>query len=68
VDHDGCWGKKMQALARWQHPVASSEALDVLHWVMRPALHRRIRMVIEVASNLPAFFVVTDYLFAYNLS
>jgi hypothetical protein len=35
--------------------VASSEALDVLQWAMRPALHRRIRMVIEIASNLPAF-------------
>jgi hypothetical protein len=35
---------------------------------MHPALHCHIRMVIEVASNLPAFFVVADYLFAHNLS
>jgi hypothetical protein len=33
-------------------------ALDVLHRVMRPASHRRIRMAIEIASNLPAFFIV----------
>jgi hypothetical protein len=47
--------------------VASSKALDVLHWAMHPASHRRIRMVIKVASELPAFFVVADYLFAHKL-
>jgi hypothetical protein len=68
VAHDGRQDNTVQALARWQHPVASREALDVLHWAMRPASHRRICMVIEVASNLPAFFVVADYLLAHNLS
>jgi hypothetical protein len=48
--------------------VTSSEVLDVLYGAMHPASHRRIRMVIEVASNLPAFFIVADYLFVYNLS
>jgi hypothetical protein len=48
--------------------VASHEATDALHRAMRPALHRRIRMVIEVASNLLAFFVFADYLFAHKLS
>ena len=43
----------MQALAQWQRPLASSEALVVLHWAMRPALHRRIRMVVEIVVNLP---------------
>jgi hypothetical protein len=57
-----------QALAQWQHPVASSEALGVLHQAVHPALHHRIRMVIKVASNSPAFFVVADSLFAHNLS
>jgi hypothetical protein len=38
--------------------VAPSEALDVLYWAMGPALYRCIRMAIEIASNLPAFFVV----------
>jgi hypothetical protein len=57
-----------KAHAQWQHPVASSEALDVLHWAMCHALHRRISMVINIASNSPSFFVIPDYLFAHNLS
>ncbi len=68
VDHDGRRGNTAQALARWQHPVASCEALDVLHRAMCPASHSRIRMVIEVARDSPAFFVIADYLFAHNLS
>jgi len=36
--------------------------------MMRPTLHRRIRMAIKFASNLPAFFVVVDLLFAHNVS
>jgi hypothetical protein len=50
-----------QALAQWQHPVASSEAQDVLHWVMRPASHLRIHMAIKITSDLPAFFVFVDF-------
>jgi hypothetical protein len=68
INHDGCQGNTAQVLARWQHPVASCEALDVLHWAMHPALHCRICMVIEVTSDLPSFFVVADYLFAHKLS
>jgi len=41
--------------------VVSSEALDALHRVIRLALYCRIRMVIKTASNLPAFFVVVDF-------
>jgi hypothetical protein len=37
--------------------VASSEALDVLHWAMRPVLYRCIAMAIEIVVDLPAFFV-----------
>jgi len=48
--------------------VAPSEALDVLYWVMRPALYRRIRMAIEIASDLPAFFVVTDLLLPITIA
>jgi len=50
VDHGGRRGNVVQALDRWQHPVASSEALEVLYRAMRPTLHRRICMVIEIAS------------------
>jgi hypothetical protein len=51
VDHGGRRGNMAQALAQWQHPVASSEALDVLHWVMCSASHRRNRMANKIASN-----------------
>jgi hypothetical protein len=60
VDHGGCRGNTAQALAQWRHPVALSEALDVLYQAMRPVLYRRIRMAIEIASDSPAFFVVVD--------
>jgi hypothetical protein len=48
--------------------VPSSEARDVLHQVMRPSLHRRIRIAIEITSNLPAFFVVADSLLPTNIA
>jgi len=57
VDHGGRHGDAMQALARWRHPLASSEALVVLHREIHPASHRRIRMVVEIIVDLPAFFV-----------
>jgi hypothetical protein len=57
----------VQVLAQWRHPVASSEAQDVLHQAMHPASYRRIRMVIEITSTFPAFFVVVDSVVANNL-
>jgi hypothetical protein len=57
-----------QALARWRHPVAPSEALDVLYRAMRPASYRHIPMAIEIASNSPAFFVVADLLLPTNIA
>ena len=62
VDHGGCRGDTMQALALWQLPLASSEALDVLYRAMRPVSHRRIAMAIKIARDLPKFFVVADLL------
>jgi hypothetical protein len=61
-DHGGRRGNTAQALARWRHPVASSEALDMLYWAMRPAFYRCIAMAIEIAIDLPAFFVAVDLL------
>jgi hypothetical protein len=46
--------------------VASSEALDVHYWAMCHASHHCIRMAIEIASNLPLFFDVVDFIFGYN--
>jgi hypothetical protein len=36
-------------LAQWQRPVASSEALDLLHWAMRAVTYQHIAMAIEIA-------------------
>jgi hypothetical protein len=49
-----------QALAQWWHPLASSEALDVLNWAMHPVSYRHIRMAIKIASYYRAFFVIFD--------
>jgi hypothetical protein len=62
VDHGGRRGDTAQALARWQHPVASSEALDVLHRAMRLASYRCIAMAIEITRDLSAFFVAVNLL------
>jgi hypothetical protein len=61
-NHGGHQGDTAQALARWRHPVASSEALDMLYRAMRPASYRCIAMAIEIAIDLPAFFVAVDSL------
>ncbi len=45
-----------QVLAQWLHPVASSEALNHLYWVMRAVLHRHIAMAIKTASKVGVLF------------
>jgi hypothetical protein len=67
VDHGGHRGDVMQALTRWQHPLASSEAMVVLHRAMRPASHRSICMVVEIVVDLPAFFVASISLLATTI-
>ncbi len=42
-------------LARWRRPVASSEALDLLHWAMHAVTYRRIAIAIETATFLGVF-------------
>jgi len=61
-DHGGRQGNTAQALARWRHTAASSEALDMLHQAMHPTLYRYIAMAIEIAIDSPAFFVAVDSL------
>jgi len=68
VDHGGRRGNAMRALVRWQHPLASSEALVVLHREMRLASHRHIRIVIKIVVDLPAFFVALILLLATTIS
>ncbi len=40
---------------QWWHPVASSEALELLHWAMCAATYRRIAMAIKTASKVGVF-------------
>jgi hypothetical protein len=42
-------------LAQWWHPVASSEALDLLHWAMGAVMYRRIAMAMKTATFLGVF-------------
>jgi hypothetical protein len=42
-------------LAQWQHPVASSEALDLFHRVMHAVTYRHIAMAIEMANFAGVF-------------
>jgi hypothetical protein len=48
--------------------LALSEALVVLHRAMHPTSHRRIRMVVKIVIDLPAFFVVSILLLATTIS
>jgi hypothetical protein len=57
-DHGGRRGDTEKILAQWWRPVASCKALDLLHRAMRTALHRRIAMVIEMASKGGAFLCI----------
>ncbi len=43
------------SLARWRCPVASSEALDLLHRANRAVTYRRIAMAIKTACFLGVF-------------
>ena len=56
-DHGVRSGDTGRILAQWWHPVASDEALDVLHRVMHSALYCLVRMAIEMARKVGAFFL-----------
>ena len=51
----GCLSNTEQVVAQWQSPVASGEALVMLHRVMRSESHRRTAMAIEIARDGGAF-------------
>jgi len=57
-DHGFRWGDTGQILARWRRPVASRVALDLPYWAMCWAPYRLIRMAIEMASKVGAFFLL----------
>ena len=49
-----CWHVRLMAIG--PSPVASSEALDLLHWEMRAVLYRHIAMAIKTASFVGVLF------------
>ena len=55
-DHGIRRGNMGQILARLWRPVASRVALDLPYWAMHSASYRLIRMAIEMASKVGAFF------------
>ena len=48
-------GNTERVVAQWRRPVASGEALVMLHWAMRSVLHRHTTMAIEIACDGGAF-------------
>ncbi len=50
------WWLLEQVLTQCWHPVASSEALDPLHWAMCVVLYRCIALAIETASKVGVLF------------
>ena len=42
-------------LAQWRCPVASSKALNLLHWAMRAVTYQRIAMALKTASFVGVF-------------
>jgi hypothetical protein len=51
----GCWGNTEQVVARWQHPVASGVALDMLHQAMCFVLHQQTAMAIKTDDRQGTF-------------
>ncbi len=52
-------------LAQWRHSVASSEALDLLHWAIHAVTYQHIAMAIKITSIVGVFF--HHHLFACHL-
>ncbi len=51
----GRQGDTERVVAKWQCPMASGVALDMLHWEMLQVLLQRLTMAIEMARNGGAF-------------
>ena len=46
--------------------MALHEATDAIHWAMGLALHRHIRIAIEIASVRHVFFAAVDFVVGHN--
>ncbi len=53
-------------LTRWQHPVASSDALDPLLWAMYAVLHWRIIAAVETSCNGGVLFCIVNFVINHN--
>jgi hypothetical protein len=51
-------GNMVQVLTRCRHPVASNEALDVIHQAMCSVLYRHICMATKISGNGGIFVVI----------
>ncbi len=65
-DHGGRQSNMVWILAQWWRPVASSVAMDLLHWAMHTSPHQYITMAIEMASKGRVFFDIVDFDFVHN--
>ena len=51
----GLRGNTDRVVAQWRRPVASGEALVMLHWLMHSIWHRRTAMIIAMARDESVF-------------
>ena len=61
-------GNTKQVVAQWQHAVASSETLVMLHCEMRSVWHRCTAMAIEMAATEVHLFAAAAYFDCFNRS
>jgi hypothetical protein len=54
-------------LTQWQHPVASTKTLDLLHQAMHAVLYRRTAAAIKMASKVGPFFSSFHLLLLWRL-
>jgi hypothetical protein len=54
-------------VTRWQRPVASNEALDLLYWAMQVVSYRRTATAIKMASKVGLFLSSFRFLSPWRL-
>jgi hypothetical protein len=57
-----------QILTQWRCPVASSEAIDLLHWAIRAVSYHCITIAIKTASKVGVFFIIVLLFIALGMS
>ena len=67
-DPGGRRGDTVRIVARWQRPVASNVAQDILHRVMCSVLQRWIAKAIKTAVKEVHLFAIVDFLSCLTLA